>query len=273
MQGAERTEPVLTRSGHGDFEAPVLSHKQVVIILGNRALLDMPLDHQTAVCAGHEERNAGVTNESGELFASRGLIQLDCKKLINSDLHRHLGRTDLRALLYAYLRRPGFRYMFFYRKTQHHFGKRGAVHRLAYVLYKLILEHYGFKYGFDIAVGTQIGPGLHINHFGTITINPEARLGSNINLAPGVTIGVSYGRKAGVPVVHDRVWIGANAVIVGGITIGEGAMIAPGAFVNFDVLPNSVVLGNPGKVVSQKGSALYITNTVESNGSISPRVL
>jgi serine O-acetyltransferase len=199
--------------------------------------------------------------------------QSECKKLINSDLYRHLGRTGMRAFLYAYFRRPGFRYMFFYRKTQDHFQKSSALNRLAYVLYKLILEHYGFKYGFDIAVGTQIGSGLHINHFGTITINPEARLGSNINLAPGITIGVSYGRRAGVPVLHDRVWIGTNAVIVGGITIGESAMIAPGAFVNFDVPPNSVVLGNPGKIVSQKGSALYICNPVESDGSIPTKVL
>jgi serine acetyltransferase len=72
---------------------------------------------------------------------------------------------------------------------------------------------------------------------------------------------------------RDRVWIGANAIIVGGITIGEGAMIAPGAFVNFDVAPNSVVLGNPGRVVSNKGSVLYIHNAVERDGSIPPRVL
>jgi serine O-acetyltransferase len=192
--------------------------------------------------------------------------QSECKQLINSDLYRHLGRTDLRAFLYAYFRRPGFRYMFFFRKTQDHFKKRSGLNRLAYVLYKLVLEHYGVKYGFDIGVGAQIGSGLYINHFGTVMINPKARLGSNINLAHGVTIGVSYDGKVGVPVVHDRVWIGTNAIIVGGITIGEGAMIAPGAFVNFDVAPNSVVLGNPGRVVSNKGSALYINNAVESGG-------
>jgi serine O-acetyltransferase len=129
------------------------------------------------------------------------------------------------------------------------------------------------KYGFDIGVGAQIGPGFYINHFGTVMINPRARLGSNINVAQGITIGVSYDGKVGVPVVHDRVWIGANAIIVGGITIGEGAMIAPGAFVNFDVPSDAVVLGNPGRIVSNKGSALYINNAVESDGSIPPTVL
>jgi serine O-acetyltransferase len=197
--------------------------------------------------------------------------QVDCKVLINSDLYRYVGRIGLRAFLYAYFRRPGFRYMFFFRKAQQHFQKRNGFSRLAYLIYKLILEHYGFRYGFEIGIGAQIGSGLHINHFGTIMINPKARLGSNINLAPGVTIGISYGSKAGVPVVHDRVWIGTNAVIVGGVTVGKSAMIAPGAFVNFDVPPNSVVLGNPGRIVSNKGSALYINNAVESDGSISAK--
>jgi serine O-acetyltransferase len=199
--------------------------------------------------------------------------QTECKKLIDSDLYRHIGRTDMRAFLYAYFRRPGFRYMFFYRKTNDYFRRRGGLNRLVYLLYKLVLEHYGMKYGFDIGVGAEIGSGLYINHFGTVMINPDAKLGSNINIAPGVTLGVAYDGKVGFPVVQDRVWIGANVTIVGGITIGEGAMIAPGAFVNFNVAPNSVVVGNPGRVVSNKGSGLYIHNTVESDGSIPPRVL
>lgn len=164
--------------------------------------------------------------------------------------------------------------MYLFRKTHSHRYSDGILHRILYVLYKMLLEHYGFLYGFDIAVAAQIGPGLHINHFGTITINPQARLGANINLAPGITIGVSHrGKTAGVPVIQDRVWIGTNAIVVGGITIGEDAMIAPGAFVNFNVPPCSVVLGNPGKIVSQDGSSAYIKNVVEGDGSIPLSVL
>ena len=58
-------------------------------------------------------------------------------------------------------------------------------------------------------------------------------------------------------------WIGTNAVIVGKITIGDDVMIAPNAFVNFDVPSHSIVVGNPGKV-SHKDNAteFYINNEV-----------
>ena len=43
----------------------------------------------------------------------------------------------------------------------------------------------------------------------------------------------------------------ANSVIVGGVKIGNDVLIAPGAFVNFDVPDNSIVIGNPGKIINK----------------------
>jgi serine O-acetyltransferase len=57
--------------------------------------------------------------------------------------------------------------------------------------------------------------------------------------------------------------VGANAIIVGKVTIGDDALIAPGAYVNFDVPEKSIVIGNPGKIVSTSGSAGYINNTLD----------
>jgi serine O-acetyltransferase len=104
---------------------------------------------------------------------------------------------------------------------------------------------------------------LHIGHFGGIVISPYAVLGSNINIAQGVTIGAeSRGRRKGAPTLEDRVWVGAHAIIVGKVTIGTEALIAPGAFVNFDVPAKAIVLGNPGKVVSNAGSEGYINKVL-----------
>jgi acyl-[acyl carrier protein]--UDP-N-acetylglucosamine O-acyltransferase len=47
---------------------------------------------------------------------------------------------------------------------------------------------------------------------------------------------------------HD-VWVGANAVIIGGITVGNGALIAAGAVVTHDVEPYAIVIGVPGRTV------------------------
>ena len=63
--------------------------------------------------------------------------------------------------------------------------------------------------------------------------------------------------------------MGANATIVGKITIGRAALIAPGAYVNFDVPSRAVVLGNPGRIVSNSGSEGYV-NHLASLDEVNP---
>ena len=48
----------------------------------------------------------------------------------------------------------------------------------------------------------------------------------------------------------DDVRIGSNAVVVGKIIIGNDVLIAPNAYVNFNVPSHSIVIGNPGKIIS-----------------------
>lgn len=119
------------------------------------------------------------------------------------------------------------------------------------------------KFGYQIPHTVKIGRGLFLGHFGNIVVNQAAVLGENCNVAQGVTIGnVSRGSRIGCPVIGDRVWIGANAVIVGKIIVGNDVLIAPLTLVNFDVPDNSVVAGNPAKIVSNNGSKGYIKNMI-----------
>ena len=97
----------------------------------------------------------------------------------------------------------------------------------------------------------------------TIVINNKSILGDNCNIHQGVTIGnVNRGKNIGCPVIGNRVWIGANAVVVGGITIGNDVLIAPLSFVNFDIPDNAVVAGNPAKIINYKGSEGYVNYLV-----------
>lgn len=105
-----------------------------------------------------------------------------------------------------------------------------------------------FHADIQIPVGTNIGPGFRISHFGGVVVNPDAKIGKNFSIAQGALIGNAAGKKAGVPTIGDNVMMSANSVVIGGATIGDYAMIAPGAFVNFDVPSNSIVIGNPGKI-------------------------
>ena len=64
-------------------------------------------------------------------------------------------------------------------------------------------------------------------------------------------------------IIGNDVWIGANAVVVGKINIGTDVLIAPNSFVNFDVPPHSVVVGNPAKIIHKENATeYYIENRV-----------
>lgn len=111
-------------------------------------------------------------------------------------------------------------------------------------LYRLNL-----KYGFEISNRAKIGKGFKIDHRGSIVINPNAVLGSNVNVTSGVLIGQqNRGKKKGSPIIGNNVWIGSNSSIVGNVKIGDNVMIAPGIFINFDVSANSIVFGNHGVI-------------------------
>lgn len=183
------------------------------------------------------------------------------KSLIHSDLYRYCGRTDWRIALYAFLRVPGFRFTFFLRKTSYHAVRRGIFHRLAFWINKLILDHYQLMYGFQIPYQTKVGRGLCIYHHGTVIVHPRAVLGDNVSLSPGAIIGQSArGKRAGVPVIGNRVWVGCNALVVGAVSIGDDALIGPGAYVSFDVPEKAVVIGNPGQIKSYAGAEGYGSN-------------
>jgi len=184
---------------------------------------------------------------------------------LRADAYRYSGKTGFRAMLYGYFRHPGFRYTYYLRKVAFYSRRRRDVGVLAYLYNRFWLNHYRFRYGLDISPTTQIGPGLYIGHFGGVVISPHAVLGANVNVNQGVTIGAtSRGSRVGAPTIGDRAWIGAHAIVVGKITVGADALIGPGAYVNFDVPEQAVILGNPGKIVAHTGSAGYIHNTLET---------
>lgn len=98
----------------------------------------------------------------------------------------------------------------------------------------------------DFPLNVSIGPGLYLGHPYCIVINPDAVIGSKVNIAKGVTIGQSNrGKHKGCPIIGNNVWIGTNAVIVGKIAIGDDVLIAPNTLVNVDIPSHSVVYGNP----------------------------
>lgn len=110
-------------------------------------------------------------------------------------------------------------------------------------------------YGISLSYGTEIGGGLYMPHTGLCVINPGAKIGQNLYLSQGVTIGKAHaGQKAGVPEIGDDVFIGPNACIFGQIKIGNEAVIGANSVVVKDVAPSTTVGGVPARQISEKGS-------------------
>ncbi|NTW21965.1 serine acetyltransferase [Candidatus Falkowbacteria bacterium] len=159
------------------------------------------------------------------------------------------------AFFKAYFAIPGFRFSYRLRKCSYYFKNGSLLSKPLYACNWLKLRGLKYRFGFDISEKTEIGKGLYLGHFGGVVINPKAVIGKNVSIGHGVTLGkVQRGAKIGYPTIGDGAWIGPNAVIVGGITVGRNTLIGPGAYVNFDVPENSVVIGNPGQIVSDKGA-------------------
>lgn len=132
------------------------------------------------------------------------------------------------------------------------------------LFYMLRLLRLSQKTQIQIPARTTIGEGLYIGHLGRVIIHPDAKLGKNINIGTGVTIGMeNRGARKGAPTLCDNCWIGTNAVVVGNIKIGTDVLIAPLTYVNFDVPDHSIVIGNPGKIISKENATKdYICNCI-----------
>lgn len=175
------------------------------------------------------------------------------------DIFRKLGKYKL-SMFDLFLNRD-LKCIRAYRKANYYFNSK---HKILCKIYSYKLKKLCNKYDFNIPASTCIGRGLFIGHNGSIIINKNVVIGNNCNIATGVTIGQeNRGKRQGNPIIGNQVWIGTNAVIVGKIKVGNNVLIAPNSFVNFDVPDNSIVIGNPAKIIhSENAVDNYITNIV-----------
>ena len=117
------------------------------------------------------------------------------------------------------------------------------------ILYKFITD---FLLKCEIPASTVIGEGLVIHHVTGLVLNNKVVIGKNVTLKHNTTIGNKEsleGEDLGSPVIGDNVLIGPHTIIIGPITIGNNAIIGAGSVVVKDVLPYTVVAGNPAKVI------------------------
>ncbi len=120
-----------------------------------------------------------------------------------------------------------------------------------YRLRKCKLRHllYHRHFTLEIPLDTEIGLGLKYDHPFSTILNAK-KIGNYCRIKNNITIGNKNDDETLRPVLGDNVYIGAGAIIIGKITIGEGSIIGAGAVVTKSIPPNSIVVGNPARHLS-----------------------
>jgi maltose O-acetyltransferase len=113
-------------------------------------------------------------------------------------------------------------------------------------------------YGYNIHLGDRV----FLNYMCTILDTNEVRIGSHVLIGPSVHIYCAAHelqaelRKQDLEVskpivIEDNVWIGGGAIVLPGVTIGRNAVVGAGAVVTRSVPANTVVAGNPARVIRE----------------------
>jgi maltose O-acetyltransferase len=92
-------------------------------------------------------------------------------------------------------------------------------------------------------------------------------IGSDVSIGPEAAIltlghdprSAQFADRGGPVLIGDRAWIGYRAIVLPGITIGEGAVVGAGSVVSRDVPPYAIVAGNPARVIGERPRVLHYT--------------
>ena len=131
------------------------------------------------------------------------------------------------------------------------------MHRMANFLWRhglylpaRIVSHLGrFLTGIEIHPGARIGRRFFIDHGAGVVIGETTEIGDDVLLYQGVVLGgVSLKKEKRHPTIGNNVMVGAGTIVLGPISIGNGAKIGAASLVVRDVPPNSVAVGVPARI-------------------------
>ena len=162
---------------------------------------------------------------------------------INAVFERDPAARNVPEVLLCY---PGLKAIWLHR-IAHFFWNHGLK-----LLARYISHVNRFITGIEIHPGAKIGRRFFIDHGAGVVIGETAEIGDDVTLYQGVVLGgVSTEKKKRHPTIGNEVVIGAGAIILGPIKIGDGAKIGANSVVLKDVKPYTTVVGIPARVAGK----------------------
>lgn len=123
----------------------------------------------------------------------------------------------------------------------------------------------------DVIIGERTKIGLSNTIIGPVTVGNDVRLAQNITLSglnhnyEDVNLPIHVQGVSTSPIiVEDDAWIGANVVVVAGVTIGKHSIVAAGSIVTKNIPPFSVAVGNPARVIKTYNPETKVWEKVHS---------
>lgn len=154
-------------------------------------------------------------------------------------------------------RQNAFIYKYFYhlRNAEYRINKRqhNILDKILKGYHTYRMRRLSYKLGFQIGLNT-CGPGVIIYHFGHIIINGKARIGKNLCIYPGVTIGQNENGSA--PIIGDNCFLGLGSKILGNVQIGNNVIVAANSVVTKDIPDNCFVAGVPARIIKVREKSL-----------------
>lgn len=114
-----------------------------------------------------------------------------------------------------------------------------------WVSYRIV---FNWILGIDINEKTEIGRNLQVWHGIGLIVHPASKIGDNVILRHNTTIGTNSS-TGNAPIIGNNVEVGTGALIIGDIKIGDNVIIGAGSVVTKDIPANSIVVGNPAKII------------------------
>ncbi len=169
------------------------------------------------------------------MSGARAVGLRDLTATIREDLAVHEGDWTL----------PGFRALALHRFGVWRLGvSPRALRAPLTLLYRMAYVRIRNRYGIELPYSATVGRRVRIEHQGSIVVHGASAIGDDVIIRQGVTLGNRHLDDPGAaPVIGNRVNIGANAVVLGRIRIGDDAKIGAGAIVLDDVPNGAVVIG------------------------------